>query len=137
MLAGDVGRGAAGKDRRLVLAFTMSPMANAAEDSGTSVIRSTPWLSSQSPAIDDRDIRLQLQIGGNQFDLHIRMEFGEVLDGELRAVHRPLAGIGRVNADHVGQHADADRLRLRPQDEAGRRRPGRRQSVRDAEWIGS
>ena len=36
----------------LSLARTMSLMANAAEDSGTSVIRSTPWLSSQSPAID-------------------------------------------------------------------------------------
>jgi len=51
MAAGDVGRAPPVKIASLSFCFTMSPIANAAEDNGTSVIRSTPSLSSHFPAI--------------------------------------------------------------------------------------
>ena len=133
MRAGDVGRGAAGEDRRLVL--RLHHVADGERRRGQRHIGDQiDALVVQPVAGDgDRDIGLQLQIGGDQFHLQIGMQFGEILDRQLRAGDRSRAGIGGVDTDHVGQHADADRLRLCPRGTGQRGDwPSRRQAVGDA-----
>ena len=114
VLAGDVGRGGAGEDCQLVPGLD-----DVADGEGS---RGQRHVGDQVNALivepiaryGHGHIRLQLQIGGNKLDLDVGVATSEVLDRELRADHRSLAGIRGIRADHVRQHADADGFLLRP-----------------------
>ena len=110
MRAGDVGRGAAGEDRHLVL--LLRQIADGESGGGQRHVGDDIDALVVVPIGRDRerDVGLELKIGLDDLGLDAWMGLHEVLDGHLRAEHRTGAGVGGIDADHVGEHADAYRL---------------------------
>jgi hypothetical protein len=106
----DVGRGATGEDRHLVLLLCKvadcergGRQRHVGDDVNSLVV---------VPVGRDgeRDVGLQLQVGRYDFGLHFRVRGHEVFHRHLRAEHRTRPGVRGIDARHVGEHADADRL---------------------------
>jgi hypothetical protein len=85
--------------------LAMLATASAADETGTSMIRSIFLAVVPGRCDVGRHIGLGEEIRRNQFDIEITMHLAEIFDRKLGRRHRALAAVVGVRSGHVGEDA--------------------------------